>query len=81
MFITDASKELEEECDFKMKFGRYHLALAGIICLTIIEAMALSHGINGTLLSMVIGSICTIVTYAYKTEKEGRWNRLQKWDK
>lgn len=37
------------------------LSIIGLICMTILELYAMYMGINGTYLSMVIGSICLIV--------------------
>ena len=42
---------------------KYINASLGIICITIMETIALLHGINGTLMSLSFGAICTIVGY------------------
>ncbi len=44
--------------------------VVGIAGIVILEAIALSQGINGTYLSAAIGGICLIVGYAFgKTPK------------
>ena len=39
--------------------------VTGIVCVTIIETVALYTGIDGTMLAAVVGGICTMVGYAF----------------
>ena len=43
-----------------MKQIDYRIVLAVVVCITIIECVALLKGINGTLLIITIGALCTI---------------------
>lgn len=44
--------------------------IVAVICLTLIEVMALYQGLDGALLSLMVGAITTIVGYVYgKKEK------------
>lgn len=39
--------------------------VTGIVCVTIIEAVALYSGVDGTMLAAAVGGICTMVGYAF----------------
>lgn len=39
--------------------------VTGIVCVTILEAVALYCGVDGTMLAAVVGGICTMVGYAF----------------
>ncbi|GAI76492.1 unnamed protein product, partial [marine sediment metagenome] len=45
--------------------GKVIIAVSGITCITVLEAVALYRGINGQILSVVVGAIATIVGYAF----------------
>ncbi len=45
------------------------IIISGLICITILESIALLKGINGTLLTMVIGAILLTVGVAVPTPK------------
>jgi len=45
--------------------NRALVAVAGVICITLIEVAALFNGINGTYLSLAVGGITTIIGYVY----------------
>ena len=50
------------------------IIITGLICITFLEAIALAKGINGILLTAVIGVIAAMVGVAVPTPKG-----LQKW--
>lgn len=39
----------------------WKIICVGLICITILESIALIQGINGTLLTVVIGAICGVI--------------------
>ncbi len=45
------------------------VAIAAIICITMIEVAALFNGINGTYLSIAVGAITTVIGYVYGISK------------
>ena len=47
----------------------FRIVIAGIICLTAIEIAALFNGIDGTLLSVIIGIIALAIGVAIPREK------------
>ena len=46
----------------------FRIVIAGIICLTVIEIAALFNGIDGTLLSVIIGIIALAIGVAIPKE-------------
>lgn len=49
---------------------RYLVAIVGLVCLTVIVCTAISHGINGVLISSTAGIIGTIVGYCFGVVKK-----------
>lgn len=49
--------------------GKLILAATGIACITILECVALYTGVDGQILSVVVGTIGTIVGYAFGVTK------------
>ena len=49
--------------------NKVHIVLTGILCITILEAVALMNGINGIALTAVVGTICTTVGYMIPNRK------------
>lgn len=45
------------------------IIITGLICLTVLEITALTQGINGTLLTVVIGVIAAVMGVAVPTPK------------
>ena len=45
------------------------VAIAAILCVTMIEVAAMFNGLNGTYLSLAVGAITTIVGYVYGLSK------------
>lgn len=45
------------------------VAMAGVVCITLIEVAALFNKINGTYLSLAVGGITTIIGYVYGVSK------------
>ena len=45
------------------------IIITGLICITFLEAIALAKGINGTLLTVVIGVIAAVLGVAVPTPK------------
>ena len=43
--------------------------ITALICVTVLELYALYRGINGTLLTLVVGAICSIVALMFETPK------------
>jgi len=41
------------------------IIIVGVICLSSIEVMAILNGMNGTVLSMVVGGITAIIGYGF----------------
>jgi len=41
-----------------------------LICITILESIALSKGINGTLLTVVIGALCGVIGWRIPMKPE-----------
>jgi hypothetical protein len=53
---------------------KYKCIIAGmaIVGITVMDCIALSHGINGTLMSLSVGSIGTIAGYSIKYKLESK---------
>jgi hypothetical protein len=49
--------------------GPLILAATGIVCITILECVALYTGVDGQILSVVVGTIATITGYAFGVTK------------
>lgn len=49
--------------------NRTLVAIAGVLCIALIEVAALFNGINGTYLSLAVGGITTIIGYTYGVSK------------
>ena len=45
--------------------GKIIIAVSGMACITVLEGVALYMGINGQILSVVVGALATIVGYAF----------------
>jgi len=48
------------EGDKQMKYATVGV---GILCITLLECIAILNGIDGTVLALAFGAICTIVGY------------------
>jgi hypothetical protein len=47
----------------------WKVIVTGLICITIIESIALMKGINGTLLTLTIGAICGVIGWRIPMEE------------
>lgn len=52
-----------------MDTNKTMITVSGILCITLLEIAAIFKGIDGILLTAVIGTIATIVGYAYGHKK------------
>jgi len=48
----------------------WKVIITGLICLTIIESIALMKGINGQLLTVAIGAICGVIGWRIPYQEE-----------
>ena len=49
------------------------IIITGIICITLIEIIALNKGINGVLLTAIVGIIATAIGVVVPTPKRLQW--------
>ena len=55
-----------------MRKNKKQVIITGLICITVLEAIALANGINGTLLTVVIGVIAAAIGVIIPTPKRLR---------
>lgn len=49
----------------------WKIIVVALICLTIIESIALIKGINGALFTVVVGAICGVIGWRIPMERDG----------